>query len=136
MLKKFKVKSWNILKQIAQKICSLIQWTKKLHIMHFFVFILLPYTIFTLIGIPFYIIALIGKAEEADFCLIGLVYTLIVSFVGFIPAIIYQIIVIIVKHIQNKDKFVTSNFLLNNRFYNIFYLISWLFLIIAWIVVP
>ena len=122
-----------ILKQIWHIICSFIQWTKKLYFTHFLVIVMLPATLLSFIAllcIPIdlyfdYKYDVWGYFEAFD-SFVGFAYIyflyLLVSLV--IPCGLITIIASAIKNLFVKTPFVTSKFLLNNKYYNFLYIVS------------
>lgn len=126
-------KIFEILKQIWHIIRIFIQWTKKFYFTHFLVIVMLPATLLSFIAllcIPIdlyfdYKYDVWGYFESFDsFVGFSYIYCLYLLISLIIPCGLITIIASAIKYLFVKKPFVTSKFLLNNKYYNFLYLFS------------
>lgn len=135
---------WKILKQLLAKLYSFIQWTKKFYFFHFLVAYLLPSNLLVIIAIlitPIVIIyALVNNyidsVQKLIECFLGPVSALLffmpfLFYSAIILGLIFQVIMMLVQYIRERSILVNSNFLLNNKIYDKFYLYSIILIIIS-----
>ncbi len=128
---------------ILKKIKILIQNSKKLYFTHFFVIAFFPATLLWLVALccvphDLYFLYKYGALGD-DGCFVFFItltffYYLYSLLFLIIVCIIMTIIMWIVKHLLKKRIYVTSKFLLYNKFYNLLYIISYVFFIFDFVI--
>ncbi len=116
-----------MIRKCIAKLNSLIQWTKKFSFMHLYIIFFIPLNLCCLLSI-FEIPSLLrGEGSEglATSGLIGVLYHIVNICLTASITILIKIITIIFK-----KKFVIDKFFLENSKYNIFYIISWILIIL------
>ena len=109
---------------------------KQFHAVHIFI---IPPTLFWIVA---YLIIFIITINSKDTCVGAYFFSLFSFFLYYLLVVIFlfiailvQIIIFVKQKLQKRKIRVTSNFLLNNRFYNFIYLWNIIFLFIHIIVV-
>ena len=135
-----------MIKKFFNKIYNFIQWTKKWHFFHFFIngttliilFLVTAFFLFiyTYINNPTIICINSNRRNNADdnFILFIFFEHAFATFCTGIIGLFVEIIFLLRKLLINKKCCITSKFLLCNKFYNIYYILSFLSTIFSWII--
>lgn len=118
-----------MIRKFINKLYNFIQWTKKWHFCHLLLVPVFLTTILTgdLIGIFFFIYLVMQlKFREAflTFLYYHLLFYALVIYCITIPVTIMTIYFAIINFIKSKKPFIFNGFLLNNKYYNLIYIIS------------
>lgn len=132
-------KMYEILKKLIQK-------SKKLYFMHFVVLYLLPSNLITIVAIlvtPIIVIdeisrhsinSLLSLYEDSVELVGGWLFIMMFhSICAIILGFVFQIIIMLIQFIRERTLLVKSNFLLNNKIYNKFFVSSVIMIILSWL---
>lgn len=126
MLKKYMSKILYYVSKIFLFLKFLYKNSKKLYLAHVLVILFAPITIFNMLELPYIIWYMIIHSPEINDIGWELLFVIYGFFILLIlVAIPLQIIAMIIKYKKQRTLFVTSNYLLNNKFYNALYFYTW-----------
>lgn len=134
------------MQKIFEKLKTLIQQSKKLYFMHFVVLYLLPSNLITIAMIVLTPFAVIGEISEHSINSLLSLYESSVELVGtslfimifhsicaIILGLMFQIIAMLIQFILKRTVLINNNFILNNKIYDKFFVISVIMIILSWL---
>ena len=121
-----------MLKTIKPKLSQIIQWSKKSHLLHIWFILCFPCLIITILEI--FLTLLIDPLAYKR----NAIYDILTNFhfpalILFIISILLSLIAVIIQYIKTKSLFVTNSFLLHNKYYNIFYTLTFIIILALWV---
>lgn len=110
-----------MIKVLIQKFNNFIQWTKKWHVCHLFIHIYM---------ILFYFI-ITSNLENSNYISDKLIIISLVFYFMLYWSYPIILIVSIISHLKKKTVFISNEFLLHNKLYNLYYYLSFLTIILC-----
>lgn len=115
-----------MIKNLILKFNNFIQWTKKWIVCHLFINALIFLFIYGLI------VEFPNSIDAFLDILTAFAFFICLAFFYILPI---SLIISIIEHIIKKRLFVKNNFLLNNKIYNLYYIFSFIFMLLCCIVI-
>ncbi len=120
-----------MIKTIKNKLCQIIQCTKKSHLLH--IWFILCFPCFIITALEIFLSLLISPWTDKEISInTTLENFFLPSLLLLLLAILLSVIAAMIQYINTKSIFITNHFLLHNKSYNVFYTLSFIGILIFW----